>query len=100
VLLQLTNDSTAPVALLGAGVQAPKTWADAMAFLDAADLSDPNLVIPDWIIQGNGGGVESPAGESATGFAILPAGESGVICGTGEWPALDFVDGGSFVVGE
>jgi purine nucleosidase len=100
VLTQLTNDSTSPVVLMGAGVAAPKTWADAMAFVDTVDFSDPNLVVPDWIIEGTGGSVQAPAGGSASGFGQLPAGEFGVICGIGVWPAFDFVDGGSFVVGE
>ncbi len=50
----LTNDSDAPVALLIGGVEAPKTWADALAFIRSADLSDPNIAPPDWLVQVQG----------------------------------------------
>ncbi len=98
VKVELANDSSAPVGLLGAGVRAPKTWSDALAFVEGADFSDPNIVIPDWIIPVLGS-ISAPAGEDATAFVTLPAAEVGVICGTGEWPKFDFFDAGSFPVG-
>ncbi len=101
VLLQLTNDSAAPVALLGAGVRAPKTWADALAFLADADFSDPNQTTPDWAVPlGGGGGGFAAAGQTVTSLGTLPAAEVGVLCATGEWPDLTMVNGGSFFVGD
>jgi hypothetical protein len=101
VLVQLVNDSTAPVGLLAAGINAPKTWADALALLETIDFSDPDLVIPDWIVPVEGDGVNAQAGESVTAPAALPEADVvGVLCGTGEWPDLDMFDGGSFTVGD
>lgn len=99
VKVELANDSGTPVGLFSAGVRAPKTWPDALAFIEGADFSDPNLVVPDWIIQVEGG-AQAEAGEDATAFVTLPAAEVGVICGTGEWPKFDFYDAGSFPVGD
>jgi inosine-uridine nucleoside N-ribohydrolase len=98
VRVTLTNDSTAPGGLLGAGVKAPKTWPDALAFIRAADFSDPNFVVPDWIIPVQGS-LFAEAGKVATAFLTFPAGEVGVVCATGEWPKFDLFDAGSFTVG-
>ncbi|MBF8290369.1 MAG: rihA [Chloroflexi bacterium] len=100
-LVRLTNDSAAPVALMGAGVRAPKTWADALAFIADADFSDPNQTTPDWAVPlgGGGGGFAAP-GQTVTSLGTLPAAEVGVLCATGEWPDLTMVNGGSFFVGD
>ncbi len=98
VLVRLTNDSVADVGLLGAGVIAPKTWADALAFIADADFSDPNQTTPDWAVPLEGGGFAA-AGQSVTSLGTLPAAEVGVLCATGEWPDFTMVDGGSFFVG-
>ena len=99
-LVRLTNDSDTEVGVLGGAVIAPKAWADAFAFIDAADFADPNLKIPDWMVPLGGSGVSAPAGERVTSFGTLPAGEVGIICGTGPWADFTLVDGGSFFVGE
>jgi hypothetical protein len=71
-----------------AGVETPRTWTDVVAFLESVDLSDPNLAPPDWIIQISSSATADPGGEAVT-IASVPAAEVGVICATGEWPALD-----------
>jgi len=98
VKVDLLNDSGAPVGLFSAGVRAPKTWADALVFIQGADFSDPNLAVPDWIVEVQGNAL-AEAGKRTTAFLALPAAEVGVICGTGEWPKLEFFDAGSFTVG-
>jgi inosine-uridine nucleoside N-ribohydrolase len=99
VKMDLANDSGAPVGLFGAGVKAPKTWSDALEFIEGADFSDPKIVVPDWIIQVEGGAL-AEAGKSTTAFVTLPAAEVGVLCGTGEWPKLHFFDAGAFPLGD
>jgi inosine-uridine nucleoside N-ribohydrolase len=96
--VELANTSAATVAVLMAGVAAPKTWTDALALLHSIDLGDPGLQVPDWVIQ-IPGSLGAEAGRTASAFVTLPAAEVGVICGTGEWPKLDFFDAGSFPVG-
>ncbi len=39
------------------------------------------------------------AGSTVTAFVTLPTGNLGVLCATGTWPDLTFVDGGGFSVG-
>lgn len=93
------NRSAAAAGLLAAGVREPHTWADALAWIDAADMSNPELAIPDWIVQVASDGVYAEAGADATAAVDLPAGTVGVLCGTGEWPKLDFADGGTLTLG-
>ena len=80
------------------GTSAPKTWADAVTYVQHADLSDPNLRAPDWIIQVPVD-LSASAGTRSTAFAPIPAGQVGVLCATGTYPDLTFYDGGSFTVG-
>jgi len=96
--VELHNASTAPVGLLAAGVREPKTWSDALAWLDRADFSTPDLAIPDWIEQISSDGVYAEAGRDAGALIDIPAGTLGVVCGTGEWPDLTFVDGGPLTI--
>lgn len=98
VFTRLANGSAAPVGMFGAVVTAPRAWADAVAFIEAADFADPDLVIPDWIAPLEGGGGFAAAGETVTGLGTLSAGEVGVLCAVGEWPDFTLTDGGSFVV--
>ncbi len=63
-----------------------------------ADLSDPNLQPPDWIVQVPLERRASAGARSST-FAAVPAGETGVLCATGTYPALTFHDGGTFNLG-
>lgn len=97
--VEIANTSTATVGVLVAGVAAPKTWADALALLHSIDLGDPELQVPDWVIQVPGS-LGAEAGQTASAIVTLPAAEVGVICGTGEWPKLDFFDAGAFPVGD
>jgi len=100
VKVQFANDSSASAGLFAAGVKTPQTWPEALAFIEGADFSDPGIVVPDWIIQVQGGNVLAEAGTDATAFVTLPAAEVGVICGTGEWPRFALTDGGSFTLEE
>ena len=86
------------VALLMGGAAPPKTWADVVAFVQHADLADPNLKAPDWIVQVPVD-LSASAGTRSTAFAPIPAGKVGVLCATGTYPDLTFYDGGSFTVG-
>ena len=96
--VRLANDSNSVVSVLIAGVEPPKTWSDVLLFVDSVDLADPDVQVPDWIIQ-VGDGITADPGTEATAFLTLPAGVVGFICATGEFPAFDFFDGGSFTVG-
>ena len=96
--VRLINDSNAPADLLFGGVKAPRTWEDAVAFIRAADLGDPKLVVPDWLIQAQGD-VMADARSTASGFVTLPAGNLGALCATGTFPDLEFFDAGAFSVG-
>jgi hypothetical protein len=78
-----------------AGAVAPKTWADVVAFVKRADLSDPNLAPPAWIAQVPVD-VSATAGTRTSAFVPLPAGSVGMLCATGTYPDLRFRDGGSF----
>ena len=98
VEVTLINTTDGDVALLMGGAAPPKTWADLVAFIRHADLSDPNLRPPDWITQVPGD-VGASGGARTTAFAPIPAGQVGVLCATGSYPDLTFTDGGSFTVG-
>ena len=63
-----------------------------------ADLSDPNLQPPSWIVQVPLN-LAASAGTRSSTFAAVPAGETGVLCITGTYPALTFHDGGTFSLG-
>ncbi len=95
----LANDAASVVSVLIAGVEEPKTWSDVLQFVDSVDLADPDVQVPDWIIQ-VGDGVTAGPGSETTAFLGLPAGAVGFICATGEFPAFEFFDGGSFPVGD
>ncbi|MCI0582085.1 MAG: nucleoside hydrolase [Chloroflexi bacterium] len=95
--LEVTNGSDAPVAVFLAGVEAPRTWADAVAFVESADLSDPNLAPPEWIIE-TGSSVTADPGETAVAIATVPAAELGAICATGDWPNLELAPSDSVLV--
>jgi hypothetical protein len=51
VEVTLVNTTQGDVALLLGGAAAPKTWPDVVTFVQQADLADPNLKAPDWIVQ-------------------------------------------------
>jgi inosine-uridine nucleoside N-ribohydrolase len=97
--VRLRNASAEDAGLLVAGVREPRTWADALAWIDEADFSAPELVIPDWIVQVASDGVFAGPGADADAIVELPAGTVGVICATGEWPEFTIVDGGSMTLG-
>jgi hypothetical protein len=99
VRVELHNRSAAPVGLLAAGVREPRTWADALAWIDGVDLGAPDLAPPDWIVPVGSEGLSAEAGADATGMVALPAGTVGVVCATGEWPDLTFADGGAVSLG-
>ena len=97
--IELHNSSAVGAGLLAAGVREPKTWADALAWVDDADFSDPDIAIPDWIVEVGSDGVFAGPGSDATAIVELPAGTVGVICATGEWPEFTIADGGSMTLG-
>jgi inosine-uridine nucleoside N-ribohydrolase len=97
VRIRFANDSPSDASLLIAGVKAPRTWSDVMEFVNSIDLANPEVQVPDWIIQ-VGNGIAAGPGSEATNFLGLPEGEVGFFCATGEFPALEFFDGGSFTV--
>jgi inosine-uridine nucleoside N-ribohydrolase len=99
VRVRLTNDAASGLSVLIAGVEAPKTWSDVLLFVDSVDLANPDVEVPDWVIQ-VGDGIFAEPGTEQTAFLGLPAGEVGFLCATGEFPAFEFFDGGSFPVGE
>ncbi|HEY3335876.1 MAG TPA: nucleoside hydrolase [Candidatus Limnocylindrales bacterium] len=96
--LELHNRSTVPAGILAAGVREPRTWADALAWLETVDFATPGLSIPDWIVQVASDGVYAEAGADATSMVDLPPGTVGLVCGTGTWPDLTFSDGGSLTL--
>jgi hypothetical protein len=98
--IELHNESAAPVGLLAAGVKAPRTWPEALAWVDSADFSDEQLVIPDWIVQLESEGVFAEAGADAAAMVEVPAGTVGVICATGEWPELTIADAGPITMAD
>lgn len=85
VRLAVSNESDAPVTVYLAGVEAPRTWADLIAFAESVDFS--NLVPPDWIIPIDASAT-APGGAQAVAIAAVPAAEVGAICITGEWPDI------------
>jgi inosine-uridine nucleoside N-ribohydrolase len=97
--VQLHNTSAVGAGLLVAGVREPKSWADALAWVDGADFSSPDLEIPDWIVQVGSDGVFAGPGADAGAIVELPAGTVGVMCATGEWPEFTTVDGGAMTLG-
>ena len=76
----------------------PRSWADALAWVDGADFSAQDLQIPDWIVQVGSDGVFAGPGADASAIVMLPAGTVGVMCATGEWPEFTTVDGGSMTL--
>ena len=98
VKVTLVNTTQGDVALLIGGPVAPKTWDDLVTFVQAADLSDPNLRPPEWIVQVPVN-LSASAGTRSTAFAPIPAGTVGALCATGTYPDLTFYDGGSFTAG-
>ena len=98
VQVTLVNTTQRDVALLMGGAAPPKTWADVVTFVQQADLADPNLKAPDWIVQVPVD-LSASAGTRSTAFAPIPAGKVGVLCATGTYPDLTFHDGSSFTVG-
>ena len=100
VRIDFHNRSTTPASLLGAGVREPKTWADALAYIGALDLSGGEPAIPDWLVPLEGTGGSAEAGEDGMGLTTLPAGLVGLACAYGDWPDLRFVDGGSSTLSE
>jgi inosine-uridine nucleoside N-ribohydrolase len=97
--VEFHNDSTVPTGLLAAGVREPRTWTEAVAWIDAADFSAPDVKVPDWIVQVNSDGVYAEPGADAAAMVELPTGTFGVICATGEWPEFTLVDGGALTLG-
>ena len=97
VEVTLINRTNNEVALLIGGAVPPKTWADLVAFIEDADLADPNLRPPDWITQVPVN-LSASGGARVTAFAPIPAGEVGALCATGAYPDLTFFDGGAFSV--
>jgi hypothetical protein len=81
-----------------AGIVPPHTWDEALTWVDAADLGDPNLKPPAWIepVQ-----LSLTAETGGTGQAIvtLEAGSYGAACGTGTWPEIRPTSGGTFTLG-
>lgn len=100
VRIDFHNRSSTPASPLGAGVREPKTWADALEYMGALDLSEGEPVIPDWLVPLEGTGGSAEAGEDSMGLATLPSGLVGLACAYGDWPDLQFVDGGSVTLTE
>ena len=98
VKVTLVNNSPEDVGLNVGGVKPPKTWDDVLAFANEADLTDPNLQIPDWVVPVQLE-LRATAGSTATAYASMPAGELGVLCLAGAFPQVEFHDGGTFTVG-
>ena len=98
--VELHNESTAPAGLLAAGVKAPRTWPEALAWVEAADFTDQDIVIPGWIVQLDSEGVFAEAGADATAMVEIPAGTMGVICAAGEWPEFAITDAGPITVAD
>ena len=96
--MSVVNESSAPVSVALAGLEAPHAWAEALAFVDTVDLTDATLVAPDWLIE-VGGLATAEAGKTSTAFVTLPPAEIGALCLSGDWPAVEFHDGGSFTIG-
>ena len=94
VRLEVANGSDESLAVLLAGVETPRTWADVVAFIESVDVSDPNLAPPDWIIEISSSATADPGGQ-AVAIASVPAAEVGAVCATGEWPALDLAPSAS-----
>ena len=99
-VVEVANTSAMAGGLNIAGIATGHTWQDAITYIQHADLADPALVVPDWIIEVQGGALFAEAGDEASAIATLPAGTVGFVCLAGEWPDLTFVDGGSFVLAE
>jgi hypothetical protein len=100
VRIDFHNRSSTPASLLAAGVRQPKTWANALEYIGALDLSAGEPVIPDWLVPVEGTGGSAEAGEDGTALATLPSGLVGLACASGVWPDLTFSDGGSFTLTE
>jgi inosine-uridine nucleoside N-ribohydrolase len=96
----LHNRGPAPAGLLAAGVVPPKSWADALTWVETVDLAGTEPAVPDWIVQVAGQGPSAEAGRDAIALVQLPAGTVGILCAVGDWPNLTFTDGGTFVLAE
>ena len=81
-----------------ASVVPPHTWDQAVDWVRAADLSDPTLQPPAWIVPVN---VSLTADPGGTGQSVvtLGAGSYGVACGPGTWPDIEVVNGTAFALG-
>ena len=97
--VELRNRGPIDVNLFLAGTAPPKTWADLIGWLDAADLSDPGLAFPEWLVEVQGGATATP-GESTVVVLELPAAALGAVCAAGPWPDMTFYDAGSFATGD
>ena len=100
VRIDFHNRATCSRQPLGAGIREPKTWADALEYIGALDLSGGEPVIPDWLVPLEGTGGSAEAGKDGAGLATLPSGLVGLACASGDWPDLQFADGGSFTLAE
>jgi inosine-uridine nucleoside N-ribohydrolase len=98
--IELVNTSSVPAGLFGAGIAPGHTWDEAVAFMHEADLGDESLVIPDWIRPVEGAGPYAEPGATASALTTLPAPIVGFACGTGDWPDVTFIDGGSITLSE
>ncbi len=92
--VRLQNGSAAPVAMLIAGVRAPKTWDDLLALVADYDPSQPQ---PDWVT--GIAWLAAEAGNASFAFADAPAGTFGPVCLTGDDPALAITPGRPFTLG-
>jgi len=91
--VMIRNDDDAPVFLVVAGAQPPRTWDDLLAF---AETYDPAVPPPDWILTVAAGGAD--AGSNARSFADLPAGTFGPVCAKGPDDDAVIVPGSSFTI--
>ena len=101
-LIQVTfaNRGTGNASLSAAGFVPPRTWTDVLTLVSSLDLSATDVSVPDWIVQIDGQGPSAQPGGDAVALIQMPAGPAGLLCVTGDWPNLTFMDGGSFTLAE
>ncbi len=97
VLATLANEDDAGVGFGIATTVPPKRWQDLIDYVTTSDLSDPNAVTPDWLVEVSPFSVVDPDSRTTT-IVELPTGEMGAICATGTFPDLEFHDAGAFTV--